>query len=146
MSTVEAERLAARESFRISVPNGLSAPKIARDMVAYLLILTGHSIAADTARILVSEVVTNVHDHTTTLIIHIDVSVAPAHVSVAVWDNKPHMRPRLRSAGDEDEQGRGLHLVEKLSSAWGVTWPHDSNQLHKRVWFALDERRIEVAA
>ncbi|MBI0374716.1 ATP-binding protein [Streptomyces albiflaviniger] len=106
-------------------------------MVAYLLVLTGHSNVADTARILVSEVVTNVHQHTTALIVHIDVSVKPARVSVAVWDDKPHTCPVVRTVGGHEEHGRGLRLVAELSAAWGVIWPQRLNQKKKGVWFLL---------
>ncbi|GAA1175857.1 ATP-binding protein [Streptomyces rhizosphaericus] len=146
MSTVEVERPTVRDSFRLSVPNDLSAPKIARDMVAYLLVLTGHSNVADTARILVSEVVTNVHQHTTTLTVHIDVSVKPARVSVAVWDDKPHTCPVVRTVSSHEERGRGLRLVTELSAAWGVAWSDDPNQKSKRVWFSLTEPNREGTA
>ncbi|MFF7415588.1 ATP-binding protein [Streptomyces lydicus] len=137
MSTVEAERRTVRKSFRLSVPNGETAPKIARDLVAYLLILTGHSFAVDSARLLVSEVVTNVYQHTTTLIVHIDVSVRPEHVIVAVWDNKPEVRPTVLYARAEQEGGRGLRLVKEVSTAWGVSWPAEPDTRGKRVWFSL---------
>jgi hypothetical protein len=41
------------------------------------------------------------------------------------------LEPRLRIVGDADEAGRGLHLVESVSAAWGV-WSRGRHG--KTVW------------
>lgn len=146
MSTVEVERTVRQQSFRLSVPNGENAPKFARDLVAYLLILTGHSFAVDSARLLVSEVVTNVYQHTTTLIVHIDVSVRPEHVIVAVWDNRPEECPRVLYARPGQANGRGLRIVKEVATQWGVSWPAEPDERGKRVWFSLAGAGAEGAA
>ncbi|MEE6270704.1 ATP-binding protein [Streptomyces diastatochromogenes] len=130
----------ARESYRFSVPSGSAAPKVAREMVARLLVLTGHALASETARLLVSELVTNTHLHTRTRTIHLDVLLGPARVNVSVWDASPELRPAFRSGRDGAESGRGLCLVAALASGWGVVWPTGSDGW-ERVWFALDEGR-----
>jgi hypothetical protein len=51
------------------------------------------------------------------------------HVRVAVTDDSPG-EPRLLNPGPSEERGRGLRLVDELSSSWGVT-PLDHG---KQVW------------
>jgi hypothetical protein len=41
--------------------------------------------------------------------------------------------PRIRSAGESDEGGRGLYLVDQLASRWGSRPTKDG----KAVWFEL---------
>ena len=42
----------------------------------------------------------------------------PASVLVAAWDAAPGI-PRVRPAGQDDESGRGLTIVDALSAQWG---------------------------
>jgi hypothetical protein len=56
--------------------------------------------------------------------------------SAAVWVEvfDPDMRlPRIRSAEDSDEGGRGLYLVEQLATRWGSRPTRDG----KAVWFEM---------
>jgi hypothetical protein len=41
--------------------------------------------------------------------------------------------PRIRSAGETDEGGRGLYLVDQLATRWGARPTNDG----KAVWFEL---------
>jgi hypothetical protein len=41
--------------------------------------------------------------------------------------------PRIRSAGETDEGGRGLYLVDQLASRWGSRPTKDG----KAVWFEV---------
>jgi hypothetical protein len=41
--------------------------------------------------------------------------------------------PRIRSAGESDEGGRGLYLVDQLATRWGSRPTKDG----KAVWFEL---------
>jgi PAS domain S-box-containing protein len=53
-------------------------------------------------------------------------------VWVEVFD--PDLRlPRIRSAGETDEGGRGLYLVDQLATRWGSRPTHDG----KAVWFEV---------
>ena len=53
-------------------------------------------------------------------------------VWVEVFD--PDLRlPRLRSAGETDEGGRGLYLVDQIATRWGSRPTRDG----KSVWFEL---------
>ena len=56
--------------------------------------------------------------------------------SSAVWVEvfDPDMRlPRIRSAEDSDEGGRGLYLVEQLATRWGSRPTRNG----KTVWFEM---------
>ena len=56
--------------------------------------------------------------------------------SAAIWVEvfDPDMRlPRIRSAGESDEGGRGLYLVEQLATRWGSRPTRNG----KAVWFEM---------
>lgn len=75
------------------------------------------------ASLLVSELVTNslLHGGSGAVdgIITVTVAVAPGEILVEVTDNGGGGEPAPRDAGDDGENGRGLHLVAELSDAWG---------------------------
>ncbi len=125
-------------SFRFDLVSGVAAPEIARTVVADLMNLTGNAELVDDARLLVSELVTNVHLHTDTAVVRLDVAVHLASVRVAVWDDAPGSRLLSLPALPDDGSGRGLLLVEALASRWGVYRPNINTRRRKGVWFALD--------
>jgi hypothetical protein len=43
-------------------------------------------------------------------------------------------RPRLRRGDVLDDSGRGLHVIHKLTTRWGVRWTNTG----KAVWAELD--------
>jgi hypothetical protein len=51
---------------------------------------------------------------------------------VEVFDTDLRL-PRIRSAGESDEGGRGLYLVDQLATRWGSRPTKDG----KAVWFEL---------
>jgi hypothetical protein len=51
---------------------------------------------------------------------------------VEVFDSDMRL-PRIRSAGETDEGGRGLYLVDQLATRWGARPTSDG----KAVWFQL---------
>ncbi|MEU9286963.1 ATP-binding protein [Streptomyces sp. NPDC048275] len=128
--------LSTPQTYHLTTPNSPLTPKICRDTVALLLATNGHTPdLADTARTLVSEVVTNALLHTTSPTIDMETAVLPDGVRVAVYDDNPavHLAP-LDTAWD-GEHGRGLLLVQALAQAWGVTPAHPYGRKH--VWFEL---------
>ncbi|MEU3460512.1 ATP-binding protein [Streptomyces sp. NPDC006733] len=85
---------------------------------------------ADTAELLVSELVTNA------------VRYAPGPIQLTAHggstlrchiDDGSRLLPRLYNACPDDEFGRGLALVDQLASDWGV----DLTDRGKSVWFEL---------
>ncbi|MEY9962673.1 PAS domain S-box-containing protein [Streptacidiphilus sp. MAP12-16] len=84
-----------------------------------------------TACLLASELLTNAIRHAQGPL-GLQVRRAAAELSVEVTDRSPTV-PSERSAGQEDENGRGLALVTALADRWG-TRPHADG---KTVWFTL---------
>ncbi|MFI0259012.1 ATP-binding protein [Streptomyces sp. NPDC017056] len=93
---------------------------------------------AHDARVLVSELVTNVYRHTRTAVVRIDVAVNPDYVRVAVWDDAPRSRLLGLPVFSEGDSGRGLFLVECLATRWGIYRPNTETRSRKGVWFVLD--------
>lgn len=88
------------------------------------------------AQLLTSELVTNALAHGRGEI-HLRVADEKGHLRVEVSD-EARLAPRQRDIGPQDESGRGLMLVERLSAAWGVS-PSGSGP-GKTVWFTLRTR------
>ena len=86
----------------------------------------------DTARLLVSELATNVvlHAHT-----DMRVTVLPAHdrVRVEVRDDDPSRPPPPQKPAPMSVHGRGMMLVDALAASWGV----NGNERGKTVWFEV---------
>jgi anti-sigma regulatory factor (Ser/Thr protein kinase) len=122
---------ARRTVARTFEPNAES-PRLARRFVGDALDDLGARGAADSAVLLVSELVTNAVLHART---EVEVIVAPADesVRVSVVDRSPAM-PAQRSFSATAGSGRGLHLVESVASRWGVA----SRDQGKEVWFEID--------
>lgn len=121
--------------------NRVNAPAVLRNLVVAVLRSTGHDALAETARLLTSELVTNVHRHTTVRAIHVEVIVAPGDVYVDVRDNEPQFRallPEIRGG----EGGLGLSLVNEYADAWGVTHFGGLVPTGKAVWFRLVEKAV----
>jgi anti-sigma regulatory factor (Ser/Thr protein kinase) len=127
------------ETYRISLPNTVSAPKVARDFVTSLLGVSRHHDLVDDARLCVTEVVTNVHRHTGTPVIRVVATVNSKQVTVSVADDKPWSLPLPGEpcAGREREGGQGLLLVAAIAFAWGATIYGGCLPGHKTVWFTL---------
>jgi anti-sigma regulatory factor (Ser/Thr protein kinase) len=85
----------------------------------------------DAARLVVTELVTNVLAHVEEGPIRVSVCRKPAdrRVRIAVVDRSDTV-PLLRAAGRDAEAGRGLHLVHELT---GGCWGTDLLAVGKRV-------------
>ncbi|GAB3979194.1 hypothetical protein GCM10029978_073920 [Actinoallomurus acanthiterrae] len=104
----------------------------ARQYARWLLDTWKLASMTDTVELLVSELVTNainatgvtdVPEDINQLVgkvqpIYLCVSVRPEAVLIEVWDCSS-TRPRQRVAADDEEEGRGLVLVQALSKEWG---------------------------
>lgn len=89
------------------------------------------TVDSDTVALLVSEVATNalVHGEGS---VRIRVSRTTSGLRVEVHDGSPAL-PSRRQATPMDEGGRGIALVEALSSGWGAERTDDG----KTVWFEV---------
>jgi anti-sigma regulatory factor (Ser/Thr protein kinase) len=91
-----------------------------------------HAVVHDEALLLVSELVTNAVVYGAPPI-KLKVSCNGSEgLEVRVSDGSDRL-PERREAGALAEGGRGLFLVDSLSSRWGV----EATEAGKEVWFAL---------
>lgn len=101
------------------------------------------SPAADDALLVVSELVTNAVRHAIAVSLVPDQVAPPTrlcalvlqrmpdHLLISVYD-QDRRPPVLKVAAAYGESGRGLHLVDELSCAWGYRYPNTSGG--KEVW------------
>lgn len=114
------------------MPASPEAAGAARRWLRDALAATGHEDWVDDGVLALSEVVTNVllHAHTET---EISIEVGRDAARVDVRDTEPTL-PSPRGYHDDALTGRGLHLVEAVTSCFGV-WP--LGDAGKIVWFCL---------
>ncbi|GAB3741372.1 hypothetical protein GCM10027598_72050 [Amycolatopsis oliviviridis] len=91
----------------------------------------GRITIADT-ELLTTELVTNAHEHADGVAeLRVFQPSGRDVVRVEVDDRRPHLRPRKVTKQDPaSPHGRGLALVEAISTEWGV----DTGAGHKTVW------------
>jgi anti-sigma regulatory factor (Ser/Thr protein kinase) len=89
--------------------------------------------AVDVAALVVSELVTNVLEHTQSSC-RVSVMIRSRGLHVDVRDYAPGPPPRPRPVDPDRPRGRGLHLVAMLASAWGVRQHPDG----KTVWAVIE--------
>ncbi|MEV1249089.1 ATP-binding protein [Nonomuraea sp. NPDC050022] len=115
----------------------------ARQFVASYL---GGRPEADTAQLIVSELATNAVRHTRSghpggrfgVTIHAGSTL----LILAVLDEGAPTTPHLRQAEDDDQGGRGLHLVETLAIRWGV----HGDEAGRTVWVLIPLTSVNPAA
>jgi anti-sigma regulatory factor (Ser/Thr protein kinase) len=117
----------------IRLPVDPNSPRVARLFVADCLRRWGYDSLVGEAELLTSEIVTNavLHAGREPLVVELDDLADGAVILVAdpVDDLPVPQAPGVLEAG-----GRGLQIVHRLSSAWGVvSLPGDG----KLVWFTL---------
>jgi anti-sigma regulatory factor (Ser/Thr protein kinase) len=109
-----------------------SAAATARQRVAEVCRGRLSDEATETARLLVSELVTNcvLHAHS---IITLAVDCTDDTLAVAVSDDADDL-PEVRTPSDDSHNGRGMWLVDALAGDWGIE-PRPTGG--KIVWFRL---------
>ncbi|MFF1298432.1 MULTISPECIES: PAS domain S-box protein [unclassified Streptomyces] len=108
-----------------------SAVSIGRSFVVKTLSDWGCVPAADDARLLVSEVLTNAVQHAEgPLVLHL--RRTETDLAVEISDLSPHL-PQPRLAAEDEESGRGLILVDAIADTWGVR----PDERGKTTWFTL---------
>ena len=120
-----------------------SAVSCARGHVRAVCLEWGLPDMADTAALLASELVTNAVRASERLRIRADLAIVPvvglwlvsdkSSLVIHVWDGNDEM-PVRRNAAIDEEGGRGLMLVESLSSDWGAY----RKAIGKVVWVKID--------
>ena len=100
------------------LPNDLLAPREARQAIARFLSKAQLSQLTDDAQLLASELVTNAVRHASGPI-DVRAYVRDGFLRLEVGDSAVDCEPEPRDAAPEDEGGRGMELVDKLSARWG---------------------------
>jgi anti-sigma regulatory factor (Ser/Thr protein kinase) len=122
------------ETARLELPGTPAAPSVARLFVRNLCQEWGAASVCDVAELLSSELVTNAVVHARA---PVELEAAYDENSVLridVYDRSPGVvNPEPKNPGVGAEGGRGLAIVAKLASKWGV----DPLAQGKRVWFTL---------
>ena len=95
---------------------------------------TPASDVSQTAELVVSELVTNAVQACAEKI-SVRLQLVDHHVLIEVSDDAVGA-PRLQHAQPWEERGRGLSIVEAVSSSWGVA-PLPGNSQGKKVWVEL---------
>ena len=116
-----------------TLPNDLHAPREARSAVARFLSRAHLPQLADDAQLLASELVTNAVRHATGPI-DVRAYVRDGFLRLEVSDAAFDRGPARREAQPDDEGGRGMELVDKLSARWG--WRATGHS--KVVWLDLE--------
>ncbi|GGR61994.1 hypothetical protein GCM10010236_13960 [Streptomyces eurythermus] len=94
----------------------------ARHFVVDVLKDWGLVSVLDDAALVVTELVTNAFGHTETPSVRVVVRRVPSDaIRIIVIDERPELWPALRSARPLGSGGRGLALVEAVTTAWGCT-------------------------
>ncbi|GAA2726507.1 ATP-binding protein [Actinocorallia aurantiaca] len=102
-------------------------------------LLDGEGVDAGEAQLIVSELVTNAVAHGGEGGFRLTVSVGDDVVRIEVADSGVvGKEPQVREAADEDEEGRGLLIVDALTRRWGVHEDGDGTV----VWAELEKRPV----
>jgi anti-sigma regulatory factor (Ser/Thr protein kinase) len=118
---------------QIELPLDELAAAIARRFLRDQLCSAHHATVQDEAELLVSELIGNGVRHGLPPIVLTVECDRSAGLRVSVRDHDP-TPPVRREAGDDDESGRGITLVDVISDVWGV----ETDQQGKSVWFCLN--------
>ncbi|WP_406317886.1 ATP-binding protein [Streptosporangium sp. NBC_01639] len=116
-------------------PEPCSVPR-ARHLVRDWLAARGLDGQTEVAELLASELVTNALRHARGTI-RLALFFEDGLLRCEVEDGNPAL-PRPGRAHEDDEGGRGLHLLELLSCCWGSAW----TPMGKAVWFELPTHAI----
>jgi hypothetical protein len=114
-------------------PPSSSSPAAARRFVQTRMAAWGTEHCSDDAVLIVSELVTNSIEYSSTSAVVVDLASSDGVVYLAVTDSATNNLPVLRRPGQGTHAGRGLRIVSASAAWWGVTASADS----KVVWAEL---------
>lgn len=119
----------------VSLAADSGSPGRARDFVRDHLLQHGLPGLVDDVRLVVSELTTNVVEHAQTPF-SLTLAREGHSVLLSVQDASPRL-PRAVVSGSSHLRGRGLQIVDRLSSGWGV----ETTDGLKAVWAHFDTGR-----
>lgn len=115
-----------------------TAPACAREFVRTTLSLWHREDLSDQAALITSELVTNAvqaprppYRDAPTEVVRVRILADRSRAVIEVWDEASGI-PVLRDAGDFEEGGRGLTLVDAIADKWG--WVPAAGRDGKCVW------------
>jgi hypothetical protein len=114
-------------------PPSSASPAAARRFVQSAMSVWGHQHRTDDAVLIVSELVTNSIEYSSTAVVVVDLACTDGTVYVAVSDTATNNLPVLRRPGQGTHAGRGLRIVSASATWWGVT----ATSATKTVWAEL---------
>ncbi|MDQ1046427.1 anti-sigma regulatory factor (Ser/Thr protein kinase) [Streptomyces sp. V4I2] len=115
-------------AYTLDLPRDARAPGVARATLRTVLAVHGLARLTPTAELLVSELLTNAHRHTSGPYALRIRSVGPGRLRVAVWDSDSRLPPGFGGGGggapasvpaEDAEGGRGLQIVRACADTWG---------------------------
>ena len=107
---------------------------LARDLIRTTLACWGLLCIDEPAKVIVTELVSNAVRHAQGDEVRVTlVRLSHDRVRIGVVDRDPN-RPMVKAVSLDAESGRGLLLIEAISSTWGVDVLPDG----KRVWADLE--------
>lgn len=123
-------------AWHIVIPAARQAPGLARRATGE--VLTSWQIAhlAESAVLIVSELVTNSVKHSTGSLLRLQMQITGTWLRIEVHDADPRW-PQPSTPTGLDESGFGLVLVDALADRWGVC----DNATGKAVWAELETGR-----
>jgi PAS domain S-box-containing protein len=140
---VRSGAMGRERALNLRLAGGAHAPAVARAALETSLPRGALDEAdAHTARLLVSEIVTNSVRHGGAGEgdwIGLDVAISPAALRVEVSDNGPGFTPAPVHPAPDDPDGRGLFLVDQMADRWGHA------DAGTRVWFEVDREARHAA-
>ena len=116
----------------------LTAPGCARAWTREILWEWGAAELADTAELVASELVTNSVTHSAGpdgAVIRLVLTLDQGELAILVRDNNPGV-PMARQPGEDEEDGRGLLIVEQLSNRCGW-YPLEDAKAAKVTWAVI---------
>jgi len=132
METTLPIRLPVRLERHVSLAAGPAAPTAARSEVRAAICDWAAPVDLPIALLLTSELVTNAITHAAGETVMLSCTLGWGHVRVEVLDSS-FAPPVLVETPADAETGRGLMLIDSLSSYWGYYWTPTG----KAVYFTL---------
>lgn len=115
---------------KVELPLRPEAASSARRIVAGVLGAWRLQELVQDTQLVVSELIGNAYQHAPGHeTVELEVLLHGGAVTIRVSDGSA-LRPMMRAASDDDSTGRGLMIVEALSSRWG----YEDHEGGKQVW------------
>jgi anti-sigma regulatory factor (Ser/Thr protein kinase) len=97
-----------------------TVPRVRRDTVRTLTTWSVPPATVESAALAVTELSTNAVAAGTGDDLAIRLSAALDHILIEVWNHGTATQPRLQQPASDDENGRGLLLVDAVAESWGT--------------------------